>query len=131
MKNIRPVVTLGADVAKGAIMVHFQVRNTGRVTGKAVAQLYAVAPGWEAPRRLVGFEKVELAPGRAGRVTLRIDPRLLADFDADAHCWRLSPGKVRLQLGDSSANLTQSATFALSPAAIGRKTGLCRGGTAG
>jgi beta-glucosidase len=122
---------LGVNVTKRAITVQFSVRNTGRVAGKSVAQLYASAPGWEAPRRLVGFDKVDLAPGRAGRVTLRIDPRLLADFDASAHCWRLMPGQVRLQLGESSANLTQSTTLALSPAAIGKTAGLCRRGTAG
>jgi beta-glucosidase len=122
---------LSAGTAKGLITVGFSVRNVGPVAGKAVAQLYASAPTWEAPRRLVGFDKIALAPGRSGRVTLNIDPRLLADFDADARCWRLMPGKVRLQLGDSSANLTQSAILVLTPAAIGGKAGLCRNGTAG
>lgn len=122
--NLRP------HAVGGTIKVQFSVRNAGRVAGKATAQLYAAAPGWEAPRRLVGFDKVDLSPGRTGRVTLNIDPRLLSDFDAAARCWRLAAGTVRLELGDSSANLKQSATFALSPPAIDKGTALCRNGTA-
>jgi len=122
---------LTARVASGAIKVQFSVRNAGAVAGKAVAQLYAAAPGWEAPRRLVGFDKVELAPGRTSQVTLAVDPRLLADFDIDKSCWRLAPGKVRLELGESSANFAQSATLALAPAAIGKSKSLCRSGKAG
>jgi beta-glucosidase len=122
---------LTARVAGGTIKVQFSVRNMGRVAGKAVAQLYAAAPGWEAPRRLVGFDKVELAPGRAGQVTLGIDPRLLADFDTASRCWRLAPGKIRLELGDSSADLTQRATLVLVSATIGKSKSLCRSGKAG
>jgi beta-glucosidase len=122
---------LTARIAGGTIKVRFSVRNAGRVAGKAVAQLYAAAPGWEAPRRLVGFDKIDLAPGAAGQVTLTIDPRLLADFDMGKSCWRLMPGKIRLELGDSSANLTQSTTLALAPAAIGKSKSLCRNGKAG
>jgi len=122
--------SLNARVAGGAIKVRFSVRNTGNAAGKAVAQLYAAAPGWESPRRLVGFDKVALAPGRTGQVTLSVDPRLLADFDATARCWRVAPGQVRLELGDSSANLTRSTALALAPGAIAKSAGLCRSGTA-
>jgi len=120
---------LSARAVGGAIKVQFSVRNAGHVAGKATAQLYAAAPGWEAPRRLVGFDKVDLRPSRTGRVTLNIDPRLLADFDASGRCWRLAPGTVRLELGDSSANLKQSTIFALSPPAISKSAALCRGST--
>ena len=123
--------SLMARIVGGTIRARFTVRNAGRVAGKAVAQLYASAPGWEAPRRLVGFDKIDLAPGRTGQVTLGIDPRLLADFDTAGRCWRLAPGKVRLELGESSANLRQSVTLAVSPAAIGRTKALCQGGKAG
>jgi len=121
---------LTARVAGGAIRVQFSVRNAGRVAGKAVAQLYAAAPGWEAPRRLVGFDKIGLAPGGSGRATLSIDPRLLADFDTAGRCWRVMTHTVRLELGDSSANLTQSITLAVPPATIARNKALCRNGEA-
>ena len=122
---------LTARVTGGTIKVSFSVRNMGRIAGKAVAQLYAAAPGWEAPRRLVGFDKVDLAPGRTSQVTLGIDPRLLADFDTAGRCWRLAPGRIRLELGDSSDKLTQSTILALAPAAIGRNPAMCRSGKAG
>jgi hypothetical protein len=73
------------------------VKNTGKRTGKAVPQVY-VSPkdpkaigGWEAPQRLAGFKKVELAPGATTKVTLTVDPRLLATWNEKAHGWSVAP----------------------------------------
>jgi beta-glucosidase len=46
--------------------------------------------------RLLGFERVELAPGRSKKVTVTADPRLLARFDAAAERWRLAGGTYRV-----------------------------------
>jgi beta-glucosidase len=58
---------LKTSTAGGKLTVSFKISNTGKVAGKAVPQVY-VGPkggsGWEAPRRLAGFSKVDLAPGR-------------------------------------------------------------------
>ena len=42
------------------------------------------AGGWEAPKRLVGFAKVDLAPGAVEGGDVDVDPRLLATFDEAA-----------------------------------------------
>lgn len=117
---------LSARAATKAITASFTVRNTGQRRGAAVAQVYAEGSGWEAPRRLVGFQKVDLAPGQSKPVTLTIDPRLLADFDADAKCWRLAPGSYRLTLGGSSAEAAASATLTLTAAHARLPTRACR-----
>nr|WP_320407150.1 glycoside hydrolase family 3 C-terminal domain-containing protein [Sphingomonas hengshuiensis] len=62
---------LSAKASAKAITASFTVRNTGAVRGKAVAQLYAAGSGWEAPRRLVGFQKVDLAPASRSRCRSR------------------------------------------------------------
>ena len=49
----------------GGVGVRFTLRNTGKRPGMAVGQVYAApaAGGWEAPKRLVGFAKVNLDAG--------------------------------------------------------------------
>jgi beta-glucosidase len=81
----------------------------------AVGQVYASPPAgaWEAPRRLVGFAKVELAPGAAQTVAVDVDPRLLAMFDDAAHAWTIAPGSYTLTLGASSRDLRANTTVTL------------------
>lgn len=99
----------------GGLRVSFTIRNVGSRAGAAVAQVYAgpTAGGWEAPRRLTGWKKVELAPGASKRVSLEVDPRLLAVFDARAQRWTRAPGAYRLWLGGASDALPVSITLRL------------------
>jgi beta-glucosidase len=96
----------------GKLRVHFTLRNTGHRSGMAVGQVYAspTAGAWEAPRRLVGFAKVDLAPGQTRAVNVEVDPRLLATFDSTSHSWRVAPGSYTLRLGASSRDLRGSTT---------------------
>ncbi len=97
-----------------ALTVSFTIRNTGRVAGMDVPQIY-VAPaagGWEAPKRLGGFRKVELAPGESRRLAVEVDPRLLATFAGNR--WRIAAGQYRVILGASSRDLRQTTTVRLA-----------------
>jgi beta-glucosidase len=91
----------------GGIRVQFTLRNSGNRPGMAVGQVYAspMNGGWEAPRRLAGFAKVELAPGAAQTVSIDVDPRLLATFDENARAWQVAPGTYTVSLGASSRDL--------------------------
>ena len=89
------------------LTVSFTVRNTGQRAGAYVAQIY-VSPkggGWEAPKRLAGFEKVSLSPDGTKTVTLTIDPRLLSVFDTPSHSWKLAAGDYDVLLGASSRDI--------------------------
>jgi beta-glucosidase len=101
--------------ANGSVHVRFTLKNTGTRRGMAVGQVYAspAAGGWEAPKRLVGFAKVDLAPGASKSVDVDVDPRLLATFDEQAHAWRIRPGTYRLALGASSSDLRAKTTVTL------------------
>jgi beta-glucosidase len=99
----------------GTVSVSFPVTNAGQRAGSDVAQVY-VAPaggGWEAPKRLGGYAKVNLAPGASQRVSVTIDPRLLATFDGAAPQWRIAPGSYRVMVGESSADIRSEATVNL------------------
>lgn len=99
---------LKAATRNGALTVSFDVTNTGTRAGIAVPQVYigpfsaAARRGWEAPRRLAGWSKVELAPGATAHLSLTVDPRLAAVFRAGA--WRRAAGTYAVTLGNSSAD---------------------------
>jgi len=108
---------LKTSTAGGKLTVSFTVRNTGKVAGKDVPQVY-VGPkgegGWEAPRRLAGFRKVELAPGASTSVSLTVDPRLVSVFDAKAKTWNTAAGAYEVSVGASSRDLKAKADVALA-----------------
>lgn len=108
-----------APSSSGGLRVQFNLRNSGRREGMAVGQVYAspASGGWEAPKRLVGFAKVDLAPGAVRKVTVDVDPRLLATFDEAGHAWRIAPGSYSLMVGASSRDLRSNTTVTL-PALI-------------
>jgi beta-glucosidase len=104
----------------GSLRVHFTLRNTGQRAGMAVGQVY-LSPnrgGWEAPKRLVGFAKLDLAPGESKAVDLEVDPRLLAKFDEPNHAWRIAGGGYRVTLGASAADIRSSAGVEIDPATL-------------
>ncbi|WP_229489677.1 beta-glucosidase family protein [Pseudoduganella namucuonensis] len=91
---------LAASQKDGKLQLRFKVSNTGAVKGKDVPQLY-VAPlnaKWEAPKRLAGWDKVELAPGASTEVSVAVDPRLLATYDSRSKTWRIAKGGYKVLL---------------------------------
>lgn len=79
------------------------VSNTGARAGATVAQVYLVSRGTEAKRRLVGYRRVDLAAGATQRITLTIDPRLLADWEGGG--WAMPAGRYTFALGESAEAL--------------------------
>ncbi|RZM35237.1 MAG: glycosyl hydrolase, partial [Sphingomonas sp.] len=104
---------LKAEAKGKGIAATFAVRNTGSVAGKTVAQVYVAAPGWEAPKRLGAFQKVDLSPGASQSVATMIDPRLLATFDTATATWKIAEGDYQVMLADSAASIAQTVTVHL------------------
>jgi beta-glucosidase len=109
-----PSASLDGDT----LNVRFTLRNTGKVAGKGVAQVY-VSPadwrqaGWEAPKRLGNFAKIMLKPGQSQTVALAIDPRLLATYEAAGNNWVIKAGVYRLALGQAADDLPEEADVIL------------------
>jgi beta-glucosidase len=83
-----------------------------------VAQIYVTPAdwrkaGWEAPKRLGAFAKVDLKPGKSQRIELTVDPRLLAVYEAAGNQWHIKAGVYQLMLGEGSDAQMQSATVTL------------------
>jgi beta-glucosidase len=87
------------------LTIGFDVANTGARAGKDAPQVYLTGAAGKTVQRLIGFEKVALAPGETRHVTVTADPRLLGAFDAKANRWSLTGGDYQVAVGASSADL--------------------------
>jgi beta-glucosidase len=99
---------LSATVQGNRVSVRFMLKNAGPLPGKTVAQVYVspvqpAASGWEAPKRLGGFRKLDLMAGQSADVTLSIDARLLAAYDSSAGNWSIAEGDYNVLLSRDAA----------------------------
>jgi beta-glucosidase len=99
--------------------VTFDLTNTGTVAGAEVAQVYLALPAstGEPPKRLVGWQKVPLAPGQQQSVTVEVDKNdsshPLSYWDTNSNGWSVAPGTYTVWIGNSSAasSLQLAGTF--------------------
>ena len=91
------------------------VRNTGKVAGADVAQLYLKMPeGSTTPIRLIGFQKVTLQPGESRRIRIEAEPKAMASFDTGDKQWKIAEGRYELQLSRSANEPLQTSPMVLS-----------------
>jgi beta-glucosidase len=112
----RDLAVTGADT----VTASFTVVNTGDRAGADVPQLYLVAVPSEQRLRLLGFERVELEPGESRRVTIEVDPRLLARYDGSAGSWRIEQGVYSVAVGASAVALELTVPVELTGRGFGR-----------
>lgn len=104
-------VTTSGD---GRLTVHFRVRNTGRRDGATAAQVYVgeCSPTLPRPKKeLKGYEKIFLKSGEVKEISIILDNEAFSHYDTALHDFTVTPGKYRILVGDSSANLTLTATI--------------------
>jgi beta-glucosidase len=87
------------------LTVSFNVTNTGGRAGADAPQAYLTSAAGRSLLRLIGFSRIELAPGETRRVSYSADRRLLAEFDTARSGWVLQGGEYRVGVGASSAQL--------------------------
>ena len=109
---------LKAKVVKDQVELQVTVKNTGKVAGKEVAQVYLRAPKGQLEKpvqELKGFAKTRsLKPGESETLTIRIPVRLLASFDEAGSRWLLEPGTYTFAVGSSSRDIALTAPLKLS-----------------
>ncbi|HWT65928.1 MAG TPA: glycoside hydrolase family 3 C-terminal domain-containing protein [Terracidiphilus sp.] len=93
--------------------VSFTVKNTGKRAGTEIAQVYASLPdaAGEPPKRLVGWARVELAPGESKQVSVPVSQDRLTVYDEASDSWKLVPGNYVVRVGGSSLNLPLQQTI--------------------
>ncbi len=93
--------------------VSFTVKNTGKRAGSEIAQVYASLPesAGEPPNRLIGWVRLELAPGESKLTTVAVNRDRLMTFDEASDSWKLTPGQYVIRAGESSRNLPLQQTI--------------------
>ncbi len=91
--------------AEGRLSITFTIKNTGKVAGAEVAQVYlrALAPSLPRPKKeLKGFSKVWLEPGETRTVRVRLGQSDFAFWDVATHAWKAEPGDYAIMVGGAS-----------------------------
>ena len=112
--------------------VSFTVTNTGDRDGAEIPQVYLALPDVanEPGKRLVGFDRLELAAGESTRVELLVDSAAsnhpFSIWDVDADQWVTPKGRYEISVGSSSRDLYLTDKLQLNitmPAAAGNGRG--------
>ncbi|MGM0351096.1 glycoside hydrolase family 3 N-terminal domain-containing protein [Streptomyces sp. Adlamb9] len=118
----------GAQIpTDGGYDLSLTVRNTGERAGAEVVQLYLHDPVASVTRpdiRLIGYRRVELAPGEARRLTFRFHTDL-SSFPDRTGTRIVEPGELELRLAASSTDVRHRARLRLTgpvrPVGAGRR----------
>ncbi len=99
---------LKVAAADGGYRVCVTVRNTGKVAGKDVVQLYVKAPGREMEkpaRELKAFAKTPLLqPGESCTVEMFVSAESLASWDEKSSSWSVEKGRYRFIAARNAAD---------------------------
>jgi beta-glucosidase len=98
----------------GSITATVNVKNTGKVAGDEVVQLYLhdVSPSLKRPaKELRGFDRISLKPGEIKTVTMTIPSDRLAFYDEKIHNFRVEPEMIDVMVGSSSEDIRLKSQF--------------------
>ncbi len=102
-------MVLSDTVLKGnkKLTVTVDIKNTGKVAGKEVVQLYIrdlVGSITRPVKELKGFDKIEIAPGQTKKVVFEITPELLKFYNSDLK-FDWESGDFMIMVGPNSKEL--------------------------
>lgn len=98
----------GVNIDKASVRVNVTVKNTGRVAGGEVMQVYIhdVECAFDRPEKeLKGFAKVFLQPGEARTVTIALDKAAFSGYYMEFGEWIAQPGEFDILIGTSSRDI--------------------------
>ncbi|SHL96941.1 glycoside hydrolase family 3 N-terminal domain-containing protein [Flavobacterium chilense] len=110
-------VKLSSPVFNSKMTVSVTVKNTGKVSGKEVVEVYLSAPtkSIDKPKEeLKAFGKTkELKPGESETLQLTLSPKDLASFLENRNAWIAEAGTYKILVGTSSLNIKKTAEFSV------------------
>lgn len=113
-KNIK--LSAASITAKQKLDVTVEVKNTAKVAGKEIVQLYVRDVESSLPRpnkELKGFAKVSLKPGETKKVKITIGKEELSFYNPEKHVWIAEPGEFEVMVGSSSKDVKLVKKFSL------------------
>ena len=110
----KPAVKVKGD----EIEVSVTIKNTGKVSGKQVAEVYVTAPkgAYEKPaKELKTFGKTkELNPGESQTLKMTVAKRDLASFDEANSQWKVDAGTYLFQVGTDVETIKGTASLKIA-----------------
>ena len=104
------------DKDNGIVRVSLSVKNTGKLKGSEIVQLYVhdeessvVRP----QKELKGFAKVSLEPGESKTVSIQLDKRAFSFYDVETKKWKAEKGKFEIIIGASSRDIKLKGSYNL------------------
>ena len=113
---VKPEVDKTVISENDSITVSVKVRNTGKVAGKEIVQLYISDKKSSLPRpikELKGFKKIALNPGEEKSVSFTLGKDALSYFDDKKHEWVAEPGKFEAVVAASAQDIRGKVGFEL------------------
>lgn len=102
---------------QGDIHVSCKIKNTGKIKGDEVVQLYLrdeISSVTTYTKVLRGFERISLKAGEEQTVHFRLQPQDLGLWDKNMN-FRVEPGSFKVMLGASSTDIRLHGQFEITP----------------
>jgi len=113
--NVNPIAS--SVKAGDSITIKGEVKNTGKLAGDDVVELYLSQPQTDVSPRvaLAGFKRIHLAPHQAESVEFTLDPRTLSEVDSDGKRV-VMPGEYKVYFGGTQPDEKSqpAATFTVN-----------------
>ena len=90
------------------VEVSFIIKNTGKVAGAEIAQLYINDKESSLPRpvkELKGFSKIFVDPGESKKVIIALEKKDFSFWNPETKQWFAEPGKFEILVGSSSKDI--------------------------
>ena len=112
----KPSLSAPLITAADSLTISVSVKNTGKLAGKEVVQLYIKDEKSSLPRplkELKGFKKIFLQAGEEKIVSFTIGRSALSFYDDAKKAWVAEPGRFEAIIGASATDLKGNAAFDL------------------
>ena len=89
-------------------IVSFRIKNTGKVKGKEIAQVYVSQCNptiFKPLKELKGFEKVELEPDEEKKVNIILDDSAFQYYNVQNKKWEIESGEYKILVGKSCESI--------------------------
>lgn len=107
---------MDVQVVGDGMVVKVKLKNSGKVAGAEVLQLYVKQHQSKIRRpekELKAFKKVFLQPGEAQVIELKLDAEAFKYYDEEQKNWLIAPGSFTIMAGSSSADIRAEKTRSL------------------
>lgn len=99
---------LKLNQGKDKIKVIFKIKNTGKVIGKEIAQIYISQENpkiYKPIKELKDFKKVELEPGEEKQIEIELPKSSFEYYNPETKKWSIEEGIYEIQIGKSSKEI--------------------------